>query len=37
MTEAVRELLEKSARSIDAVNLLFRDGHFEKALYKNSR
>ncbi len=31
MTEAVRELLEKSARSIDAAKLLFRDGHFDFA------
>jgi uncharacterized protein (UPF0332 family) len=32
MMEAVRELLEKSARSIDAAKLLFRDDHFDFAV-----
>jgi uncharacterized protein (UPF0332 family) len=31
MTEAVRELLDKSARSIDAAQLLFRYGYFDFA------
>lgn len=31
MTEAVRELLDKSARSIEAAKLLLRDGYFDFA------
>ena len=31
MTEAVKELLDKSARSIEAAKLLFGDGHFDFA------